>query len=64
MKGEKMKVTCTIRKEGPDEACLVTVDGETLEGYDDPDEASEQGDEEEPNKGDEGDMMSALDENM
>ena len=36
--GEKMKVTCTVRKEGPDKACLVAVGGKTLEGYSDDEE--------------------------
>lgn len=61
--GEKMKVTCTIRKEGPDEGCLVAVGGKTLEGYsDDPEDEDEEVEEEmeeaEPS------LMDAMDEEM
>lgn len=65
--GEKMTVQCTIRKEGQDQACLVAVDGQTLEGYGD-DEDSE---EDESDEGDAGTdeeaeptMMDAMDEQL
>ncbi len=65
--GEKMEVTCTILKEGPDMGCLVAVDGQTLEGYkDDEDEEDTEPDDnaEEEGAEDDGSMMSMLDKEM
>lgn len=62
--GEKMTVSCTIRKEGADQACLVAVDGQTLPGYSDEEEDEATEEEDGSGEASEGDMMTVLDEEM
>lgn len=44
--GEKMQVSCMIRKEGKGKACLVSVDGKTIPGYSDTDDEEGESEEE------------------
>lgn len=63
--GDKMQVSCVIRKEGTDEACLVSVDGKTVPGYSDSDEEEDEDyEEDEEVVEEEATLMDAMDEAM
>lgn len=68
--GEKMQVSATVRKEQDGEACLVSVNGATVEGYSDSDDEDgqeeEESAEEEQAETDDDDttMMDVLDKEM